>query len=307
MKVTIMTHSYGNAGSHVSGPGMCLVNFVKFLRENTDLEVNVFTYLPTKFSGAYKLSSYHKLNHSIRTSDVVHHWSGVKVLPFIEGILLANQFNKKVIIGPNLIDTVHSELEEKYLQNIKFDKLLTVNERLKFLISSKYNIKSSKIKLLLVGPDIELWSPSERDNGKILWKGNSRHFVKDIDFGKEVAKKLPQYDFDFMDSYDYQNHISKAKDYHLYFSTSLSETMGLALAEQWAAGVPSVTHPQIYLHGENYKTGIIISRNVDAYCEAITEIMENDSLHKQLSRGAREYMLNNFSGQRIAANYLNIL
>ena len=65
--------------------------------------------------------------------------------------------------------------------------------------------------------------------------------------------------------------------------------MGLALAEQWTAGIPSVTHPKIYLHGENYKTGIITNRTVDDYCSTIREIMEDDTLYKSLSEGAEHY------------------
>jgi glycosyltransferase involved in cell wall biosynthesis len=307
MRVTILTHSYGNAGSHVSGPGMCLVNFVKYLREYGDFEVDVFTHLPTKFSGASNTLSQHKINYSIRTSDVIHHWSGTGIPSFVNGIQLANALRKKVILGPNLIDTVHAKSERVYLDLVKFDTLLTVNERLKYLIADKYNIPQKKIGKLLVGPDLKLWAPSSKDNGKILWKGNSKHFVKDMEFGREVARNLPYFEFDFMDGYEYYQHVDKAKDYHLYFSTSLSETMGLGLAEQLAAGVPSVTHPKIYLHGENYKTGIITSRTIDDYCEAITEIMQGDSLHGSLSSGARQYMLDNFSEQKIVANYLNIL
>ena len=77
--------------------------------------------------------------------------------------------------------------------------------------------------------------------------------------------------------------------------------------EQWSAGVPSVTHPQVYLHGENYSTGIFISRDVDSYCEAISEIMENSELRKDLSLGARQYMLESFNPRLIVEQYLRIL
>jgi len=81
----------------------------------------------------------------------------------------------------------------------------------------------------------------------------------------------------------------------------------MALMEQWAAGVPSVTHPKIYQHGENYKTGIITNKDIDSYCEAITEIMENSRLRADLSKGARDYMLNKFDPKLIADQYFRIL
>ena len=65
--------------------------------------------------------------------------------------------------------------------------------------------------------------------------------------------------------------------------------MGLAMTEQWAAGIPSVSHPKIYFHGENYKTGIITSKNVDDYSKAIIEIMENDTLYKSMSYECRNF------------------
>ena len=46
---------------------------------------------------------------------------------------------------------------------------------------------------------------------------------------------------------------------------------------------------------------------MDSYCEAISEIMENSELRKDLSLGARRYMLENFNPKSIVEQYLRIL
>ena len=134
--------------------------------------------------------------------------------------------------------------------------------------------------------------------------------VKDIGFAKKIAKKLTQYKFLFIGEdkpYDYREHIECARRAYLYISTSLSETKGMALMEQWAAGVPSVTHPKIYQHGENYKTGIITNRDVNSYCEAICEIMNNNKLRNALSDGARGFVLSEFDPKLIVEQYFRII
>ncbi len=305
MEITFTAFNYGNAGRYVNGPGMCLVNLVSFLRKYTNIKVNVFVYMETLHPGANRLREGEKLREAIKRSDILHHWSG-STSNFKQAIRFANKLDKKVIIGPNVLDSVYLKQEIEFLKDINFNKILTVNARLKYILEDSHKIKSDLIEVFVVGPDIEVWSPVEEDNGKILWKGNSKQMVKDIDFGLNIAKKLPQYQFEFMGyptPYRYDKHIEEAKKYHLYFTTSLSETMGLGLTEQWAAGIPSVTHPKIYLHGKNYETGIITNRDINSYCEAIIEIMENEFLHKRLSTGARNYMLSYFSGRRVAAIY----
>ena len=66
-------------------------------------------------------------------------------------------------------------------------------------------------------------------------------------------------------------------------------------------------NPKIYLHGKNYKTGIITDRSVQAYCEAICDIMDSDRLYNMLSNGARGYCEKVFSHKRICDTYLNLI
>jgi len=61
------------------------------------------------------------------------------------------------------------------------------------------------------------------------------------------------------------------------------------------------------MHGKNYETGIIVSRDIDSYCSAIDEFMNNDSLKKELSFGCRKYVENNFNSKIIFEKYLEVI
>jgi glycosyltransferase involved in cell wall biosynthesis len=300
MRIVILTFNIGNAGRYANGPGMTLFNLVKILKSHH--EIKVFTQLQfPPFESVLSSSAIEAINNA----DVVIHWSGM-LLSIVRLIKHANNLNKKVIIGPNVLDTVELDKEKTYLSSIKFNKVLTLNDRLKFLISHTHNISLEKIGILQVGPDLEEWAPTNQRNNKILWKGNSRHFVKDVGFILELQKLLPQYEFEILGypkPYEYENHIEIAKQCKLFVCTSLSETMCLALLEQWTAGIPSVTHPKIYMHGQNYTTGIITNRDILSYREAITEIMENDNLYKSLSEGCVKFMNENFNKTKLLQSF----
>jgi len=312
-KVVIIAFNFGFAGRYVNGPGICLYNLYNILKKHTSVDVKIFTKMRAhgQFNSddIFSIDDKEYLSECIKNCDILHHWSGLANI-YSNIIKFANFCNKKVIIGPNVIDTVDFSKENKFLSKINYDRVLLVNNRIKYRALDFYGIDSDLLSIFMVGPDLDLWSPSDICNEKILWKGNSAQGVKDVSFGVEVSKNLPQYDFDFVGHptpYNYFKHIGPAKEYKLFFSTSMSETMGMGLAEQWAAGIPSITHPKIYLHGENYITGIITDRSVSAYCDAIVEIMENPVLYKNLSLGARKYMEDNFSHESIASKYLSLL
>lgn len=309
-EITLIAFNYGNAGRYVNGPGMCLVNFVKALRL-FGIKVNVFSKLKSSFDGVMPLSDVNSLRRAINRSSLLHHWSGIDN-EFIRTIVYSNRKNLKVIIGPNVLDTVNFDVERRFLDSVSFDKILAVNERLKFKIAKEHRLQTSQLEVFLVGPDLEMWSPildRERDE-TILWKGNSKHFVKDVNFALRLQKELPQYKFKFIGHptpYNYEKHIVDAKRSKVSIVTSLSETMGLAMLEGWASSLPSISHPKIYMHGENYKTGIITSRSIQDYKEAIIEIMEDDELYARMKYGSREYALKEFSSENIVENYKAII
>lgn len=314
MKVVILAFNVGISKGLVNGPGMDLFNFAKFVSKHLpEVKLSIYTHLeslsniPNVQIRTTKYAT--NLLNDIKDCKAFHCWSGLTDT-FLTIIRLANTYRKPVILGPNLLDTVEHKREKAFLKRIEYKKILTVNDRLKYLMLDKHVLSKDKLERFMVGPDIDLWTPPNKYSKYILWKGNSRHMVKDIGFAKEVQSKLKQYEFLFLGDgkpYNYNDHIEDAKKAYLYISTSLSETKGTALMEQWSAGVPSVTHPKVYQHGENYKTGIITSRDIDSYCEAILEIMENSELRKDLSLGSRGFMVKNFNSKLITEQYLRII
>lgn len=310
MKITFLTFNCGNAGRYVNGPGMCLANFVKILERNIpDIEISIYSKLPSNDKRVKSISDLNSVRKDIESSDIIHHWSGLDKV-FKALCAYAKRFRKFVIVGPNVLDGVEFEKEIKYLDRKNYDKVITVNEKLKFSLGKIHKIPKARLDILMVGPDLNIWKPSEKKNNKILWKGNSKQFVKDIKFALNIAKELKKYEFEFIGyprPYIYEQHIEQARKAKLYFCTSLSETMSLTLCEQLACGIPAVTHPKIYFHGENYKTGIITNRTVADYCEAIEEIMENDNLYNTLSAGALKHIKKVFSDDKIISDYINII
>lgn len=293
---------------------MSLRNFVHSIRKNCFPFVEVFTALPVEeeVDGVrfFSIRDQKRLRLSIRDADVVHHWSGIDER-FVNIIKFAAALDKKIICGPNVLDTVQLKKENTYLEDSKISLFLTVNNRLKYLISKQHVIPIDKMKTFIVGPSLDLWAPAE-DQGTtgILWKGNCNHKVKDIEFALKVRDALPQYKFLFLGypaPYKYREHISVAKTAKLYINTSMSETKSQTLMESWASGVPSVTHPKIYMHGENYRTGIITTKTIENYVEAISEIMEDKTLREGLSAGAVSYCKENFSERTIRDRYFRLL
>lgn len=312
MKITILAFNYGYAGKVVNGPGMCLANFVSFVNRTPDIEVDVFTVLPTdrRWPRVKSIKDTKAVSKSVLSSDVVQVWSGMTP-DIVKIVNFANNLHKKVIIGPNVIDTVKFPSEQKFLDRVKFDVLLTINQHLKYRINQHHNIPLNKIDIFLVGPDPDMWKPTDERDGTILWKGNGKQFVKDVGFARELEKKLgDKYAFKFMGAdhpYGYYNHIDEARSSSLTIITSLSETMGLAMMESWSAGIPSISHPKIHMHGINYQTGIITSKTIDDYVQAIEEVMGNKALLQAMSEGARKYILDEFSSDVVVQKYINII
>ena len=296
----------------INGPGIDLYNFINLLIKNK-IKVNLFTQVnPINIQNGVNYGNIYNSNkvmNSINNSDVVHHWSGIFPI-YSEYLKYADSIDKITLVGPNVIDCVNLESEKIYLKNLNFGKIVTLNNRLRFKISKVHDVTLDKIDIFRVGPKLEDWQPAKERSDYILWKGNSKQFVKDIDFALRIKEKMSKYKFKFIgypDTYEYRSHINEAKKAKLYISTSLSETKSNTLLEQWTCGCPSITHPKIETHGVNYETGIIVSRDLDSYCEAIEEVMENDNLYKRLSNGCIEYINKNFNYSKIYNDYLSII
>ena len=311
MKITIIAFNFGNSSKFTNGPGMSLYSFVNSIR--SEYSIDLFLSMPTDISirgvNIQSMDDSIAFRTSLASSAALHYWSGIDDR-FVRACKVASNANLPIIIGPNVLDLVKREQEENLLKAVDPSIILTTNERLKYKLAKEYQLDIGFFKTLIVGPDLKKWKPLNRVSDEILWKGNSKHKVKDIDFALELKESLPQYKFKILGypkPYDYEKHIKEAKDARVYVNTSLSETKSMTTIESWSAGIPSVTHPKVYLHGQNYKTGIIASRNIDDYREAIIEIMEDDDLHANLRRGARQYCIDHFSPEVILREYDEIV
>ena len=295
MKIAFITFNIGKAGMYENGPGMCLFNLVKILKAQGH-QVDIYSKLQSKYS---------KPLQSITKYDIVHHWSGLSIeyLEYLNGNIN--------IIGPNVLDGVNETQERIFLSKIKNKniKFLVVNPHIKNNISKKYNIGS--VQEFMVGPDLNEWAPSNHKDSFILWKGNSNHYAKDINFALQVKDKLiGKYEFKFIGHpkpYSYLEHISIAKRAKIYYTTSISETMGLAVLEQMACKVPVIANPNVYMGGIHMGTGIITEKVVANYCDAIDLIMQDNNLHSRLSDGAFKFVNDNFNDEIIYKNYLDII
>lgn len=297
MKITILAFNYAHAGRYMNGPGICLFNFNKILTDSGKFKVSIFTELPAKIGSVLPIKNNDKLLKEAKDSDLIIHWSGLTPI-LTSAVIKLTALGKPQWLGPNLIDCVEFNKEKSYLSAIKFNKILTVNERLKFLIAKRHNLSTDIINQFIIGPDLEQWAPEANNDGTILWKGNSKQFVKDVNFALELRNRLPKYNFKFIGyphPYSYDEHIADAKKSKLSICTSLSETTGQVVLESWAAGMPTITHPKIYMHGDNYKTGIITSKTIPDYISAIEEITMDDNLYKSMRIQSRDFMIDNFS------------
>jgi glycosyltransferase involved in cell wall biosynthesis len=217
----------------------------------------------------------------------------------------AKSNKKKIFFGPNLIDNVNKELERKIINQINPNKLFVVNNKIKTKSLELYGLLDSDVKEVIVGPDTDIWKPPSDYSNNILWKGNSNHMVKDVDLALDISKRLDKYNFTFFGypkPYSYAEHIDIARKSYLYFTTSISETKGMAVLEQFAAGVPCITHKNIFQAGISYKTGIIVKRDIDSYCSAIEEIMEDSDLRCKMSKFAVNYVKDLYNPSKLIKN-----
>jgi glycosyltransferase involved in cell wall biosynthesis len=311
MKLTILAFNFGPTKSFTNGPGMSLYNFCKAMAHHCEIDLFLDLKNEEKIPGIsfYSSKDSEAYIKSVKEADLIHHWSGLT--PRLSKRLKeASNTGKKIILGPNLLDCVELEREKKLIEGINFYKILSVNDRLKYQISFNHDIHHQMIETFIVGPDLDEWAPSLGKESFILWKGHTNPFVQDLSFALKLKEKLTKYNFNIMGHpkpYNYKQHINQAKQAKLYINTSLSETKSQTLMESWASGVPSVTHPKVYLHGINYETGIITSKTEEDYEEAIAEIMENSILHSRLSDGAYQFCIDNFSKDALLRQYSDLI
>ena len=307
LKVFIIAFNIGYAGRVVNGPGISLCNFIKILNKNK-VSVSIATELNSKLSlgvESFSISNKKRCASKILESDVVHFWSG-KRDSYFEILSFAKMNNKKIIIGPNVLDGVCANFTKHTISSFPDAEYITMSS---FIKNKMEAITGKDFHIVPIGPNFEEWGESKKEDF-ILWKGNSKHEVKDVEFALNIKKCMPQYKFIFLGHpkpYDYYDHIDLAKKAALFIGTSKSETKCNALLEQWACGTPTITNPEMQVHGIHQETGIICSKNIDSYIKNIDFLMKNDKIRKRMGKCASEYVRFAYSEKNTIDCYLKAI
>lgn len=94
----------------------------------------------------------------------------------------------------------------------------------------------------------------------------------------------------------------------LFLLPSETESFGLAVLEAMAFGIPSITSNAGGLSEINLdsKTGFTLPvGDIDAFAEAIINLLSNNKLFFQMGKNAREYAVENFACSKIVPEYVN--
>ena len=121
---------------------------------------------------------------------------------------------------------------------------------------------------------------------------------------KEMAKDHPRIKFIGRLSNNEVKYYLHASDVFAFPSINRSEAFGVALAEALYCGLPAVS---FYIDGsgtmwvnQNNKTGLVVeNKNVEKYGEAISILLGNEILRKQMSEAAKEWARQNFLPNQI--------
>ena len=121
---------------------------------------------------------------------------------------------------------------------------------------------------------------------------------------KELAKDHPRIKFIGRLSNNEVKYYLHASDVFAFPSINRSEAFGVALAEALYCGLPAVS---FYIDGsgtmwvnQNNKTGLVVeNKNVEKYGEAISILLGNEILRKQMSENAKEWARQNFLPNQI--------
>jgi glycosyltransferase involved in cell wall biosynthesis len=105
----------------------------------------------------------------------------------------------------------------------------------------------------------------------------------------------------------FKNHKDSAKYYKMSDMFLLSGTVGLAVVDCFAAGLPLIvtdlkTHPPEISYVVHEQNGLIVSHNAKAFAESIMRILSDASLKQALRQGAQESG-NQYTIEAMVENY----
>jgi hypothetical protein len=253
-------------------------------------------------------------NFSFQLSKTVIVLSDIKALKQVLRLKKVGKINK-IIAGPNLV-TFPSE----------FDGIIADNGVDVCIVPSiwvKKNYEADEPKLIhriqtwYAGVDESYWEPNsilQKDNVLIYWKTEDKNFYQDIkNTIEKYDYKVTTIKYGQYNESEYKKALSRS-----LFSVfiSRSESQGIALAESWSMGVPTVVWN---IRGDTIINHKLV-KNISA-CPYLTS--ENglefssldeleDIVHRFKSDGytnlkPREWVLKNMTDRNVAQSMINII
>jgi hypothetical protein len=297
IKIDFICFNYYNLGLTHNGPGISLWGLCSILKRK-NIEFRVFSKMHSIDRDALDLSDYKPSKETTHTII----WSGLRA----DVYSYLRMFKVDFILGPNMFDNTNIAEEKRFLSYLKPKKFIFINDMVRFKVIKTHNIDPSITSTFSAPPDLSLWK-SEKKEDFVLWKGNSRHLIKNVSLASKIERLIPEIPFVFIKDYKYKEHIELAKKAKIYISTSDSETLSMNLLEQLSCGTPCVINKDHFLWGENYKTTIISEKNEEAYATAISELWYNDELYRYMNKCSSKWIEENFSDDIVLSKFLECL
>lgn len=221
-----------------------------------------------------------------------------------------------------------------YLILKRFDAVVAVSSDIRNSLVNKHGLKESKTWVIKNGVDIPTESSPRLENRNFVIGSAGRLVpVKDYELMVRMAAEIVKQDsnirfviagdgplreqlrskidhlglsnqFELVGTIDDMNHFYRSLD--LYINTSIHEGIPMTVLEAMAHGVPVVAcavggNKEIIEDGRN--GFLVFERDPKLLAEKCLHLKRNDSLWSEISKGARQRVVSNFSDIQMANQY----
>lgn len=254
---------------------------------------------------SYKLNP--KLSE-IKENDIVYVNESVDTLK--EVVELKNRgLNFKLITGPAIV--VEPSEENCIIENDNIDIYLAASQ----WPIDWWNSLTEKLKNKML-----IWPAGVDDNGEsdktdkrvlIYYKSCPKELFNYIlKYFKEndISYKILKYGY-----YNHKKYINLLKHFELAIFLSNSESQGIAIHEAWMADIKTLVYNRGFMNYKNFKwqdnhiSAPYMTDNCGIFFKGIEDFIEKYDEIKNNNFNPRNYSLNNFTHEKIAKIFLNII
>lgn len=230
---------------------------------------------------------------------------------------------------------------EKFLVNLKFDKIITVSHATKNSLVNDFGVNESRIEILYNGVDIPKYDSVKMGNAvenQIIFVGRlapHKHVDHLITMLRSIRKSVPSVKLLIVGKgEEKENLLNLVKEYNLEdiitFKQDLSdndlirnikesemlvlpstrEGFGMVLAEANCCYKPVVTYASggtVEVVENGYNGYLIESENITEFENKILELLNNKELEKQFGNNGRKKVETQFNWENIVNNYVLLL